>query len=96
MSHLAPAVDKMAQIKRVLADITARPGDVLDWRVEAGSDWSGDRAVWVYFKLKREDVGVEETQALRQEIGDLIRDIERDPELLVYVYFRGPQDSLDP
>jgi hypothetical protein len=88
--------DKLTEIQEALSKLAGLSTDIAQWRVDVGRDWSGDRAVWVYAKLKSESVDFSAMQTLRQRIQNLIRELEKDPDLLVYVHFRGVSESLDP
>jgi hypothetical protein len=95
MNKATPLPDKTTEIREALSKLAGLSTNVAQWRVDIGRDWSGDKAVWVYAKLKSENVDFSVTQGLRQRIQSLIRELEEDPDLLVYVHFRGVSEPLD-
>ncbi len=65
------------------------PFPVVEWRVEAGPDWSDDPAVWVWIVLERDDFEYDDASALL-ELKDVVHGRVKgliDDDSFLYVRF---------
>jgi hypothetical protein len=80
-------------VLEVLRDLHA---PVRDWKVESGSDWSGDDAVWVWDIVdddQLDHLSQDERADLRDRITNALKPNQYDSTPLVYIRFRAASEA---
>ncbi|MCY4547683.1 MAG: hypothetical protein OXC28_04890 [Defluviicoccus sp.] len=80
-----------AALEAALGRLSNLPAKIDAWRVETGTDWTDDPAIWIWGILNDANIDTDTHAALRAAILATVRQ-QTDPEIGVFIRFRATSE----